>query len=68
MTTTDSCVPVRMPDPAVRERAATGVNGFVGLLAGVILLAVGAMLAEAGRLPRDAKPPRPRGRPRSEAD
>jgi hypothetical protein len=40
--------PDRMPDPAVREHAATGVNGFLGLLVGLGLLAVGAVLAVTG--------------------
>lgn len=40
--------PVRMPDPAVREHAATGVNGFIGLLAGLVLLAGGVALAVVG--------------------
>jgi SPFH domain/Band 7 family protein len=41
-------VPVRMPDPQVREHRATGTNGFVGLLAGLVLVAGGASLAVAG--------------------
>ena len=48
MTTTDSAPPVRMPDPAVREHSATGVNGFLGLLAGLILVAFGAATAATG--------------------
>ncbi len=46
--TENSPLPVRMPDPAVREHAATGVNGFLGLLAGLVLLVVGAVLAATG--------------------
>jgi hypothetical protein len=40
--------PVQMPDPQVREHRATGTNGFVGLLAGLVLLAVGGWLLVAG--------------------
>jgi hypothetical protein len=49
---------VRMPDPAVRERPAAGVNGFVGLLAGLVLLlgvgGVGAAVADGGANPLGA--------------
>lgn len=49
MTATENpSLPVRMPDPAVRERAATGVNGFLGLLTGLILLVAGGALAATG--------------------
>jgi hypothetical protein len=39
--------PVRMPDPVVREHAAHGTNGFLGLAAGLLLVLGGAALALA---------------------
>ena len=40
--------PVRMPDPAVREHKAWGPNGFVGLLAGLVLVGLGIAGIAAG--------------------
>jgi regulator of protease activity HflC (stomatin/prohibitin superfamily) len=46
---------VRMPDPAVREHAAAGFSGFLGLLIGVVAIigvgAGGAALADGGEAP-----------------
>ncbi len=47
MTTTGTAAdptPVHMPDPAVRERRAAAANGFLGLLGGLVVLAVGLWL------------------------
>jgi hypothetical protein len=40
--------PVRMPDPHVREHGATGTNGFVGLLGGLVLVAAGGWAIATG--------------------
>lgn len=40
--------PVRMPDPAVREHKAWGPNGFVGLLVGLVLVALGIVGVAGG--------------------
>ena len=46
MTTTADTDPidVHMPDPVVRERAAVGANGFVALIAGIVLVLGGIVL------------------------
>jgi regulator of protease activity HflC (stomatin/prohibitin superfamily) len=45
---------VRMPDPAVREHPATATGGFVGLLGGLVLIAVGVALVVVGSGPLTA--------------
>jgi regulator of protease activity HflC (stomatin/prohibitin superfamily) len=45
---------VRMPDPAVREHPATATGGFVGLLGGLVLIAVGVVLVVVGSEPLTA--------------
>jgi regulator of protease activity HflC (stomatin/prohibitin superfamily) len=45
---------VRMPDPAVREHPATATGGFVGLLGGLVLIAVGVVLVVVGSGPLTA--------------
>jgi regulator of protease activity HflC (stomatin/prohibitin superfamily) len=37
-------IAVRMPDPVVEERAASSTNGFLGLLGGLALIAVGVVV------------------------
>jgi hypothetical protein len=37
-----TAVPVRMPDPAVREHPAHGTSGFLGLAGGLLLVLAGA--------------------------
>ena len=45
-----TAAPVRMPAPIVREHAATALNGFLGLLVGLVLIVVGGLV---GRLALD---------------
>jgi hypothetical protein len=40
--------PVRMPEPHVREHGATGTNGFVGLLGGLVLVGAGGWATATG--------------------
>jgi hypothetical protein len=40
-----AAVPVRMPDPAVREHPAHGTSGFLGLAGGLLLVLAGAAVA-----------------------
>lgn len=48
MTTDVEVTPVRMPDPAVRERHAAGTSGFAGLVGGLVLAAAGIALVVVG--------------------
>ncbi|MCY7340851.1 MAG: hypothetical protein LH603_03060 [Pseudonocardia sp.] len=52
-------------DPAVHDALARWATDEMRSTNAQIDYVIRAALAEAGRLPKDAKPPRPRGRPRA---
>ncbi len=53
-------------DPAVHDALARWAADELRSTNAQIDYLLRAALAEAGRLPRDARPPRPRGRPKSD--